>query len=273
MDNTFLKRSLKIRNRNRIVGLVVLVITAAITYAAVLVPLGRDLSAEYSETQGTAISEGTVRVLEGTRRSKHWADRRTVTFEFELNGEKRTDSVRSTGIQVGETRDLWVEDDGERPEIFLEPKAGPHWGLWVGFGVGSIVVFGLVAGLSSSFRMSQRIKSADLLTRQPLLELEVFEVRSKIANEKRKATPKNIQVQVFGRVTHSASSDISVGTEYVFQNLQVEMPQEQLVHLDASPIKERALSGDSFVRVHGTNTWWIARMEKREHTIEFKAHS
>lgn len=66
--------------------MVFLIIVLALAYFLALQPLARDLRAEYSEVQATAVEQGTVSVLEGGRRSKHWVDRRAVTLEFTLGG-------------------------------------------------------------------------------------------------------------------------------------------------------------------------------------------
>lgn len=188
-----------------------------------------------------------------------------------MGGVAQRERVRSESIQVGSTHIVWVEDDGTRLEVFTEKKTGPHWGLWVGSIIGVLIAVGILLGIVASARASRRIKELNPGVNTPLAELEVFDIRSKLANEKRKAAPHNVRVQVFGRVVHSSSPDIAVGAEYVLQNLQIEMPPGQLTRISVVPVKPGASIGEMFVAATGTQDWWVSRMGLREHTVEFKA--
>lgn len=90
--------------------------------------LAADLTASYTSTTGQVVDEGTERVLEGSRRSKHWEEYRTVTVTYDVPGTAGSDEIRSDTIQVGETLDVWVRD--QTGEVALEAPAGPDFWQW-----------------------------------------------------------------------------------------------------------------------------------------------
>jgi hypothetical protein len=156
IDRTYIRRAVRARIA-LIIALVVLAGFAGFIAVGNVRGLAADVTATYTPTTGHVVSEGTDRVLEGSRRNKHWVEHRTITVEYDIAGDVGSDDVRSDTIQVGDTLDIWVRD--QTGDVALESPDAPGFWQWLWAIVMPILTVLLAWGLVVAVRTSIRLSS------------------------------------------------------------------------------------------------------------------
>ena len=164
IDRRLINRHLRTRN---VLVLTLVFFTAVIGFIGVnnVIDLSRDLTASYVSTTGQVIVEETRPVREGSRRNRHWVDRRFVTIEYSLEGKIGSDSVRSDDLQVGESLPIWVETrDGD---VRTEAPAGPDFWQWFWAVTMTLLTLLIVWWLVAAVRTSVRLLAFSPEKREP----------------------------------------------------------------------------------------------------------
>ncbi|WP_460802003.1 hypothetical protein [Microbacterium sp. GXF6406] len=183
-DRTFINRAAR-----GSIGLVVVLILFAAGFSALgyanVTGLAKDVSATYAATTGDVISEGTTKVREGGRRSRHWVEYRTVTIEYDVAGLARTsDSIRDEELQIGDRIDIWVETrDGD---VFLEKPGAPGFWNWTWAIVVPLIALGLLLSIVLTVRSSIRLKNFDPAGREPDFVFAIDSVDAQQASRRSK---------------------------------------------------------------------------------------
>ncbi|SKC41123.1 hypothetical protein [Plantibacter cousiniae (nom. nud.)] len=164
IDRSFIRRVVRART---VLVVTLAFLTAVPAYIAFgnVGGLASDLTARYTTTTGQVVDEGTERVLEGSRRSKHWEEYRTVTVDYDVPGTAGSDEIRSDTIQVGETLDVWVRD--QTGKVALEQPAGPDFWQWFWAVTMSLLTALLAWSLVIAVRNSIRLAAFRPDGRQP----------------------------------------------------------------------------------------------------------
>ncbi|OII39214.1 hypothetical protein [Plantibacter sp. MMLR14_011] len=255
IDRTYLNRAVRGRTV-LVITLIFLTAVAGFIGFGNVRDLAADLTASYTTTTGQVVDEGTERVLEGSRRSKHWEEYRTVTVTYDVPGTAGSDEIRSDTIQVGETLEIRVRD--QTGEVTLEAPAGPDFWQWF-WAVTMSLLTALLAWWSVvAVRNSIRLLAFRPGTRQPDV---VFALSGAVP----RATGRNGRRQVLeltGRI-ESSSDGLRVG-----EPATLTVPASHTAAVSGFPpripgyrVSQRATE-DGIVVVHlpESDVWWAATL-------------
>lgn len=217
--------------------------------------LAADLAASYTSTTGQVVDEGTEGVLEGSRRSKHWEEYRTVTVTFDVPGTVGHAEIRSDTIQIGETIDVWVRD--QTGEVALTAPVGPDFWQWFWAVTMSLPALLLAWWLFVAVRNSVRLITFHPGSRQPdfVFALNGVSASTTGRNGKRRL------LQLSG-VIESSVDEARAG-----QYAQLMAPQTLTPAVSDFPsqilgyrVSQGAVDGIVVLRLPDTDAWWVATL-------------
>lgn len=163
-DRTYLNRA--VRSRNAWLAFLLAVVSACGALGFFNVTgLIKDLTSTYTSTSGEVVDEGTHRVLTGSRRSRHFADRRHVVIMYELDGVSTQGRADSTELQIGDPVAIWVND--RTGEIRTEEPSAPGFWNWTWAIVVPIIALLLLCGFIVGVRTSIRLMLFSPRGREP----------------------------------------------------------------------------------------------------------
>lgn len=260
IDRTYLNRA--VRGRTVLVIILVFLTTVAgfIGFGNVR-DLAADLTASYTTTTGQVVDEGTELVLEGSRRSKHWEEYRTVTVTYDVPGTVGSDEIRSDTIQVGDTLDVWVRD--QTGEVALEAPAGPDFWQWFWAATMSLLTLLLAWWLLVAVRNSVRLLAFRPDARRPdfVFSLSGVSASTSGRNGKRQL------LELSGLIESSADG------ERVGQRAQLMAPEQHTPAVPGFPprilgyrVSQGAVDGIVVLHLPDADAWWVA-------TLTFPANS
>jgi len=219
----------------------------------------RDLTADalatYTPTTGEVVSEGTERVIEGSRRNRHWEEYRTVTVEHSVPGTSGSDQVRSDSIQVGETLDIWVRD--QTGDVQLEEPTPPDFWQWFWTVAMTILTLLLVWALVVTILNTVRILSFRPDGRTPDFVFGLQNIA--VVNSGRKG--KNRTLQFTGAMLQS-TTPTRVGARAELSSSAKSMPDAPTYPAQLSGYNLAPGVENGIVVLHAPelNAWWVAQL-------------
>lgn len=147
MDHTIDRTHINRFARGRLAFIIALVgvIVVAGFFAAVNVrSVVTKVTATYTTVTGEVIDEGTEKQLEGSRRTRHWVEYRTVDIRYTLDGQDSTGEVRSDDLEVGAETTIWVR--ASTGDVRLTPPESAGFWDWA-WAVVTIAITALIAWL------------------------------------------------------------------------------------------------------------------------------
>jgi hypothetical protein len=254
IDRSYIRRAM----RGRIALVLVLILLtgfAAFVGFSSVKNLATDLTATYTPTTGEVISEGTERVREGSRRNRHWVEHRTITVEYDAAGTAGTDDVRSDTIQVGETIDIWVQD--QNGQVELEEPAGPDFWQWFWAIAVSLVTILLAWGLVVAVINSIRLQNFRPDGRQPDFVFVLQDIEAKDTGRRG-----NKRMLHLGGVLES-----NVDGKRLGERVQLAVPAKNAPQAPTYPpriagyrVNPRSESGLVIVHTPELQAWWVANL-------------
>ncbi|HCS61740.1 MAG TPA: hypothetical protein DIW46_10165 [Microbacterium sp.] len=181
----------------------------------------KELNETYTSTTGEVVSEGSIRVLTGTRRSRHYEDRRTVHIEYAIDGVPGSGSAVDEDLQIGESLTIWVNE--RNLDVEIEEPTGPEFWDWAWAIAMPILALLLLWGFVYSVRTSIRLKRFTPEGREPdfVFALQNIEVQ---AGKGRKAKQRTF---IFHGVMQSNSIPKRVGEKATISAVEKTLPPAQ----------------------------------------------
>lgn len=259
MDNSSFDRryiSKYVRGRTVLV-IVVVFFTALSAFFAVsnVRTLAADAAATYTSTTGEVVSEGTQRVIEGSRRNRHWVEYRAVTIEHTVPGTSGSDEVRSDTIQVGDTLDIWVRD--QTGDVQLEAPTPPDFWQWFWAVTMSVITALFVWGLIVTLRNTVRLMAFRPDGRTPDFTFALQNIA--VVNGGRKGKTRTLQLT--GAMLQSTTAT-RVGARAELSSSAKAMPEAPTYppQLLGYSLKPGAESDIVVIHAPELSAWWIAHL-------------
>jgi len=219
-DRAFIDRAVR-SSIGTIVVMLVLALGFGVLGAFNVAGLAKDLTATETQTTGEVIDEGSISVLTGSRRNRHYEDRRTITIEYAIGGSTTSGTVQNDELQVGETVTIWVDD--ATAEIAVAEPTGPGFWNWVWAIVVPLLALAGLWGFVVSVRSTIRLKNFDPIGREPdfLFVLQGIEAKN---GEGRRAKKRDF---IFHGVTATSSIPAHAGRRVKITAPEKDVPAVQ----------------------------------------------
>lgn len=219
-DRAFIDRAVR-SSLGTIIVMLVLALGFGVLGAFNVAGLAKDLTATETQTTGEVIDEGSERVLTGSRRNRHYEDRRTVTIEYAIDGSTSSGVVQNDELQVGESLTIWVDD--ATAEIHVAEPSGPGFWNWLWAIVVPLIALLSLWGFITAVRNSLRLKNFDPTGREPdfVFVLQGIDAKN---GEGRRAKKRDF---VFHGVTATSSIPAHVGRKVKITAPEKDVPAVQ----------------------------------------------
>lgn len=252
-DRTYLKRSVRARN-SWLVFILALALGAGALGFFNVTGVAKELGATYTSTTGEVVDEGSIRVLTGSRRNRHYENRRTVSIEYSIGDAPSIGSVKNEELQIGESLTIWVNDsDGD---LRIEEPTGPEFWDWawaIAIPVlALLLLWGFVFGVRTSIRMMRFTpegREADFV-----FLLQNIEVR---VGEGRKAKRRTL---LFHGVMQTNSVAQRVGEKATLSAVEKTLPQVQTYppRFTGYYLKPGKEGAEAVLYAPEIDAWWTA---------------
>lgn|GEM_PF-3758392 len=264
------------RQRTAVGGLIGLLIAAlvvgAIGWFVGVKPLVEALLTNYTETQAEAVSEGTVKVTVGSRRSRHTENRRAVDLEYTVAGQKWTDTVESATVQVGDSVTVWV-DEAHPSVAHLERPTASTWN-WIAAAVAVLVVGILVWAVVAAIQKLVAVASFTPERAKGRLLLTAFNIADAVVDPNQKLKAGNVNRAISTQVIQSDLTAHPTGTllKLTARGNAVPAPHDFGQQVEALLVRQGFATTLVAARANGADQqWWIAELGKLEPTSNGQA--
>lgn len=241
------------------------VLFGSIGYFVGIKPTYEKLTTGWAQVEAEAIDEGTRSVRTGGRRSRHTEQRRTVTFEYAVQGVQHTSTVIDRQTQVGDQVSLWVSDK-DANEISLTKPGGPGAWNWIGAGVALLVIGGFVLGVVSTIHRLIALAGFSPDHAKGTFVLDVRKISDTLDNAQAPAKGNNVSRFVSGVMATSTIEKLPTGAEARIRGKGVTTPAQ---HELAGPHEgyhfyNGWVTDLVMVRRQGSPDWWIGEIAAPE---------
>ena len=262
VQSPYLKQYLKLRLKRHVVLALIAAILAGAWVMLSGVPTYEKITDKYDEVVATATGEGTTKVLQGTRRNKHWEEVRTVDVEYDLDGQKHSKVIRSNDVQVGEEVTVFVrESDGD---ALLNRPEGPGFWAWAFLIVGALIVLGTLYALVSGIRRTETVRSFTPEKAKGKFLADVRGSKDAVRNAKKKAKPSNLTRTISATVAAADFGTYKVGDSVNITGEGAASPRpDQIGHqLEGLVVKDGSITTLALVRTMGAVDWWVVEFNR-----------
>ncbi|HIT75607.1 MAG TPA: DUF3592 domain-containing protein [Candidatus Avipropionibacterium avicola] len=252
--------------RKGLVGSLVAIVLLGLLFGAMAVFIGirptyEKLTTGWEQVEATAVDEGSRKVRTGGRRSRHTVDRRTVTFEYTVNGVQHRSRVDDRQIQVGDEVMVWVSEK-DATEISLAKPTGPSGWNWVGTAVGLVVIAGFALGIISNVHRQIALRGFSPDHAKGSFVLDVRKISDSLENPQGESKDYNVRRSVSGVMATSNLAKYPNGASARIHGRGVTVPpQHELAGPHEGYHFYNGWATDLvMVRRQGSADWWVGEL-------------